>query len=74
MSDITSASYDKCYSDKCDNGNNSMGLILLLLLLCGGNDGLLGGGSCGSGKNSCGIGGMDGILPLILILCLCGGF
>jgi hypothetical protein len=49
-------------------------MILLLLFLCGGDGGILG-GSCGTGGGSCGIGGgMDGIMPLILILCLCGGF
>ncbi|TAH64514.1 MAG: chorion class high-cysteine HCB protein 13 [Anaerolineaceae bacterium] len=76
MSDLTSTSYGKDYSGsgKCDSGNNSMLMILLLLFLCGGDGGLFG-GSCGNGGGSCGIGGgMDGILPLILILCLCGGF
>lgn len=74
MSDLTSASFSKdyCGSSKCDTGNNSILMILLLLFLCGGDGGLFGG--CGSDK-SCGIGcGLDGILPLILVLCLCGGF
>lgn len=74
MSDLTSTSYGKdyCSSDKCDTGNNSMLMILLLLFLCGGD----GGSFCGcGGDKSCGIGGgMDGILPLILILSMCGGF
>lgn len=74
MSDLASASFGKdfCDSNKCDSGNNSIFLIILLLCICGGDNGLFGGG-CGSG-GSCGNGGMDGILPLILILCLCGGF
>lgn len=74
MSDVTSASCGRNFGNKCDSGNNSIGLILILLLLCGGNDGLFGGGDCCDKNDSCGLGGMDGILPLILILCLCGGF
>lgn len=76
MSDLTSTSYNKdyCSDSKCNTGNNSMLMILLLLFLCQGDGGLFG-GSCGNGGCSCGIGGgMDGIMPLILILCMCGGF
>lgn len=69
MSDVTSSSYYK--DSKCDNGFNPM-MIILLLLLCGGDNGLLGGckdgGSCG-----CGNGGLDGIMPILLILLLSGG-
>jgi len=70
MSDLTSASYEKGYCDNKGTGNNSMLMIFLLLFLCTGDGGFLGGGdkSCG-----CGSGGLDGILPLILIMCLCGG-
>lgn len=69
MSDLTTTSYGKDY--KCDSCNNSILPILLLLLLCGGDNGLLGGFG---GNKSCGCNnGLDGILPLLLILCLCGG-
>ena len=54
-----------------DNGINSILPIILLLCLCGGDNGFLG-GSFGNDKcdnNN----GFEGILPLILILCLCGG-
>ena len=70
MSDLTSASYGKDYCDKKDTGSNSMMMIFLLLFLCGGDSGLLGGGdkSCGCGNN-----GIEGILPLILIMSMCGG-
>lgn len=71
MSDLQATSYGKDYCDKGGSGNSLLFLILLLCL-CGGNDGFF--GACGDSK-SCGIGcGFDGILPLILILCLCGGF
>lgn len=75
MSDISTSSYGKdyCGSSKCDTGNNSMLMILLLLFLCGSDSGIFGG--CGTGGScDCSNGGMEGILPLILILCLCGGF
>lgn len=70
MSDLTATSY---YNDnKKDNGISPIFLILLLCM-CGGDNGLFG-GSCNS-KGSCGGGcGLDGILPLILILSLMGGF
>lgn len=71
MSDLTSTSYgrDNSCDNKCDNGFNPM--ILILLLLCGGDNGLLGG--C-NGNDSCGSSnGLGGILPLILILSMCGG-
>lgn len=64
MSDLTAAS---CRSDK-GNGFNGIFLIIILLFLCGGDNGLLGGSDkCGSDN------GINGILPIILILCLCNG-
>ncbi len=72
MSDVTNTS---CCNNTCDNGMNPMFLILILLL-CSGDNGFLGcgGGSCGSNNNcGCGGDGLNGILPLILILCMCGG-
>lgn len=68
MSDITAASCgNNC---KSDNGFSPM-MLILLLFLCGGDNGLLGG--CG-GSNSCGCNnGLDGILPILLLLLLCGG-
>ncbi len=64
MSDISSSSY--CRDNKCDN-NGFSPMLLILLLLCSGDNCLFGGkgDSCGSG--------MDGILPLILLLTLGGG-
>jgi len=45
-------------------------MILLLLFACGGGNFL---GGCGD-NDSCGCGGgMNGILPIILLLSLCGG-
>ncbi len=70
MSDLSSAS---CYrGDKCDNGFSPIFLILILLLLGGGDNGLFGGLGCGDGCG-CNNGGLGGILPIILVLCLCGG-
>ena len=70
MSDITTTSY--CNDKKCDNGFSPMLMIILLLCLCNGGGGLFGGGNCQSG--SCGLGnGLDGILPIILLLTLGGG-
>ncbi len=69
MSDISSASCNRhggCGSD----GGFSPIILILLLCMCGGNDGGLFGG--GHGHGGCD-NGLDGILPLILILCLCGG-
>jgi len=60
-----------CGNDnKCggNSGMNSILPIILILCLCGGDSGFLGGNdNCGN-NNGC-----EGILPLILILCLCGG-
>ncbi len=68
MSDLSSTSYGRDTS--CDNSLNPM-MLILLLCLCGGDSGLLGG--CGD-KNGCGgNNGLSGILPIILILSLCGG-
>jgi hypothetical protein len=69
MSDLSTTS---CCgnNNKCDNGMNPILMIVLLLCLCGGDNGLFGFG----GNSSCGCGGgLDGILPIILLLCLCGG-
>ncbi|NLP34159.1 MAG: chorion class high-cysteine HCB protein 13 [Clostridiales bacterium] len=70
---MSELSANSCFMGKGnDCGNNSMLLIILLLCLCGGDNGIFGGFG---GKNDCGCGnGLDGILPIILILCLCGGF
>ncbi len=75
MSDLSSTSYnrDNNCDNKCDNGFSPM--LLILLLLCGGDNGILGG--CG-GNGNCGLGcgsggGLGGILPLLLILMLSGG-
>ena len=51
-----------------DGGCNSIIWIIILLCLCGGNNGLLGGGcnnGCGCGNDSC--------LIIILLLFCCGG-
>ncbi len=72
MSDLSSTSCNRnggCGSD----GGFSPIILILLLTMCGGNSGGLFGGFSG---NSCSDGcdnGLGGILPLILILCLCGG-
>ena len=68
MSDITATSCgNNC---KSDNGFNPM-MLILLLFLCGGDNGLSGG--CG-GNNSCGCNnGLDGMLPILLLLFLGGG-
>lgn len=76
MSDLSAASY--CQDKKCDTGFSPMIMIILLLCLCGGDGGLFGGScqnnGCNNG-NSCGCGcGLDGILPMILLFSLCGGF
>lgn len=69
MSDLSSTSY--CRDNKEDNCMSPMFMILLLLCLGGGDNGLLG-GSCGN--NSCGCNnGMGSLLPIILMLTLCGG-
>ncbi|MBP1755617.1 MAG: hypothetical protein H6Q59_2015 [Firmicutes bacterium] len=73
MSDMSTTSCTR--NNNCDNGLSPIFLILMLTM-CGGSGGLFGGG-CGGGQGGCGFGGcdngLDGILPLILILSLCGG-
>jgi hypothetical protein len=75
MSDISTSSY--CGDNKCDNGISPM-LLVLMLLLCGGDNGLCGGngglfGGCNS-NNDCGCNnGFGGIMPILLILLLGGG-
>ena len=69
MSDMSTTSCMR--NNNCDNGFSPIFLILLLTM-CQGDGGLFGGGLGNSGCNSCG-NGLDGILPLILILSLCGG-
>jgi hypothetical protein len=68
MSDLTKTS---CGNNTCDNGISPIFMIMILLFLCGGSNGI---GCLGSGSG-CGIGngGMDGMLPLLLILLLGGG-
>lgn len=70
MSDLSSTSY--CKDNSCDNGMSPLLMIFLLLFLCGGSNGIFGG--C-NGSSGCGIGnsGLDGMLPLLLILLLSGG-
>ena len=62
-----------CRGDNNSGGDgfNSIFMIILLLCLCGGDDGFLGGlfGDDKCDDNN----GIGSILPLILILCLCGG-
>lgn len=68
MSDLSTTSC--CGNNKSDNGMNPMFLILILLFLCGGDNGILG---CGNGSSSCGCSsGLDSMLPILLLL-LCGG-
>ena len=69
MSDILSTS---CRRDNnCDNGFSPIFLILLLTM-CGGNNGILGGCGGNNGCDTCN-NGLDGILPLLLVLSLFGG-
>ncbi|MDF2943639.1 MAG: hypothetical protein K0S01_2497 [Herbinix sp.] len=68
MSILSSTSCGR--DNTCDNGINPI-MILILLSLCGGGNGILGG--C-NGNSDCGCNnGLDGILPIILLLSLCGG-
>lgn len=68
MSDISTTSY--CSDNKNDCGMNPM-MILVLLLLCGGDSGGFLGGC--NGNSSCGSNnGLDGMLPILLLL-MCGG-
>lgn len=69
MSDLSTTSY--CKDNKNDNGISPM-LLILLLCMCQGNGGLFGGNSGNDGCSLCG-GGMDGILPILLILLMSGG-
>jgi len=69
MSDLSSTSCSR--DNKNDNGFSPIFMILILLSLGGGDNGLLGGLG---GNNGCGCNnGLDGILPIILLLSLCGG-
>jgi hypothetical protein len=73
MSDLSTAS---CLNgNRCDNGISPIFLILALLFLGGNDNGMLGGilGGFG-GKNDCGCNnGLDGILPILLLLLVFGG-
>ncbi len=70
MSDLSATSYCKDNNNEC--GLSPIFLILILLMVSGGDSGgflggLLGGDSCSSGN------GLGGILPLLLVLLMCGG-
>lgn len=72
MSELSSTSCNR--DNKCDNGFSPL-LLILLLCLCQGNQGLLGGngglfGGCSDHSNGCSLcgGGMEGILPILLLL------
>lgn len=76
MSELSSTSCNRNDSCGCGGCDTECGLspilMILLLTMCNGDGGGLFGG-CGS-NNSCGCNnGLGGMLPLILILCLCGG-
>lgn len=69
MIDLSTTSY--CKDNKCDNGLNPIFMILILLFLCGGDNGMLG---CFGGNNSCGSNnGLSSMLPLLLLLFIPGG-
>lgn len=80
MSDITSTSC--CRDNRNDKGNNSMFMILILLLLCGGDNGIFGCSngnngifSCSNDNNECGCNnGLSGMLPILLMLLSGGSF
>jgi hypothetical protein len=73
MSDLSSASY--CKDNSCGCGSSPIFMILMLLLLCGGDNGIFGclGGSGNGSSCGCGSGGMNGMLPILLIPLLLGG-
>jgi hypothetical protein len=72
MSDLSINSCNRNGSCGCDSGFSPILLILLLTLSSGNGGGLFGGCSDHKGYNGCD-NGLDGILPLILVLFLCGG-
>jgi hypothetical protein len=70
MSNLSAAS---CCDDNRSGGFGDISPIFLILILClcGGNNGsggLFSKDKCDGGNN-----GIEGILPILLILCLCGG-
>jgi hypothetical protein len=68
MSDISSTTYGR--DNKNDNGISPI-LLILLLSMCGGDNGLFGGLG---GSNECGCNsGLGSMLPIILLLTLGGG-
>ncbi len=66
MSNVSATS---CYQDKNDSGFSPL-LLILLLCCCGGDKGF--GGLFGNFDGGCS-NGLGGLLPIILIMCLCGG-
>jgi len=70
MSNLLS-SLSFCKDKSCDNGFSPIFMVFILLFLCGGNSCLLGG--CNDNNACSSNNGLDGILPIILILLLSGG-